>query len=268
MSHALLPVPPFRGSRRCHIRKLQRPAAAAARTAYPASCGARSSSRAPGSSRWGCSSSVAWSVSGSRDGAFTPQSARCTAAAPPHSHCRAALRLHMLCLPAGRGGCGQAAGAGAACAAASWGRGGREARVRGVSGAPAGHAGSGACACSCACLLALAAQAVRCGPLLPARKPHSADPLAAACAATSPRRQGREPRPSEVPPAFAWKMYFTALAALNTHAHRLSDRLDLMHSLGVPAQVRRAVLGAGSCWGCCCRCCGWWWCCCCCCCCR
>ena len=40
-----------------------------------------------------------------------------------------------------------------------------------------------------------------------------------------------------VPPPYAWKLYFAALAAVSCHAHRMSDVLDLMHRLGVPPQA-------------------------------
>lgn len=49
--------------------------------------------------------------------------------------------------------------------------------------------------------------------------------------------QGETPAPADVPPPFAWKLYFLALAGCNAHPYRLNSRLHLMHRLGVPPQV-------------------------------
>lgn len=54
--------------------------------------------------------------------------------------------------------------------------------------------------------------------------------------------QGEAPPADELPPPYAWKLYFTALSAMPTHAHRYSDVLDRMKELGVAPQVCDFVL--------------------------
>lgn len=49
--------------------------------------------------------------------------------------------------------------------------------------------------------------------------------------------EGETPAPADVPPPFAWKLYFLALAGCNAHPYRLNSRLHLMHRLGVPPQA-------------------------------
>ncbi|PRW45007.1 Deoxycytidylate deaminase isoform A [Chlorella sorokiniana] len=49
--------------------------------------------------------------------------------------------------------------------------------------------------------------------------------------------QGETPDAADVPPPFAWKLYFISLAACNAHPFRLNGRLLLMQRLGVPPQA-------------------------------
>ena len=54
--------------------------------------------------------------------------------------------------------------------------------------------------------------------------------------------QGQAPAPADVPPPYAWKMYFVALAGCGAHPFQLNSQLLLMQRLGVPPQARQQRL--------------------------